>query len=460
MGRETRTSRGRSHGSRSAVVLRQLLARYRAYHFPLCLVLVIGLSLLYALGHSSRYALRRTVPNPDTQRHFRADQYGDDDDKPDDSTHIWEEPPSEEDENEEHDDEEGTGLQDDGIREEEVANEVEVTSDDDAADEQSRFLFPRVDGSGGGAKSIAALLRRRRQNGAEQTPNPARVEDTDDDFYNIREGANAIDAPNVAEVQLNIPINPIPVPSPVLHTTTTSEAQPVNSIVSAVAGARAIVAPIEPLKGMLTCKEQGGKNKECSRGYAEYRFKVKPRTKYYLWVRGLGPDLFANSLWIGAPGHGPLTTANCHWPEGVKVPFTVPHKHRPKHGSAKGRDKVVCCPPYLGKNRRAGKSLYYSECCHAGLGPDGHEKGCVFDLEVDPQPKWQMVPRIYHILKHHGEELAIRIYAREDGTSWTALSVNFSRSSFTNWGSLGHRPAQTLMHSSLNQVSAPLYFRS
>ena len=43
----------------------------------------------------------------------------------------------------------------------------------------------------------------------------------------------------------------------------------------------------------------GGKNKECVKGYAEYRFKVKKHVKYYLWIRGVGPDRVGGGV-VGA----------------------------------------------------------------------------------------------------------------------------------------------------------------
>ena len=470
MGRERHGGRGRAHGSHSTVIARQLRVKWARYRFPIILGLVICCSLYFALGPSSsrksasttRVLRAGAAPDVPADRYSDDDESGDDDDDDDKHGTLEEEPPSDVDiddaEERDQDDDEGGNVEEEDDGGDEEANEANSDDDDDDDDDgdMRSLLFPKVAGSGGGEKSIAALLRRR-HNAAD--PAPAHAVD-DDDAYDVGAGADAAIAlaaparPNkktmhffyscgmlicccciaathlcqvaIAQPQFGVlPGADAPAAAATAATTVgTSELQPANAVVSAVAGASAIVGPVEPLKGMLTCKERGGKNKECSRGYAEYRFKVKPRTKYYLWIRGVGPDLFANSLWVGAPGHGPLNTAHCHWPEGVKVPFTVPHKHRPKHGSAKGRDRVVCCPAYLGKNRKAGKDPFYFECCHGGLGPDGHEKGCVFDLEVDTEPKWQMLPRVYHVLKHHGEELAIRIYAREDGTSWTALMLS------------------------------------
>ena len=45
----------------------------------------------------------------------------------------------------------------------------------------------------------------------------------------------------------------------------------------------------------------------------------------------------------------------------------------------------------------------------------------MLDLEVDSQPHWNQVPRKF---TPSGEELTIRLYAREDGTAVTRLYLS------------------------------------
>ena len=67
----------------------------------------------------------------------------------------------------------------------------------------------------------------------------------------------------------------------------------------------ALVFPMEEGEvnhhNVLHCpnRDGGGKNKFCSKGYAEYTFKVMPDVKYYLYIETIAPTIYDNSLWVG-----------------------------------------------------------------------------------------------------------------------------------------------------------------
>jgi len=155
----------------------------------------------------------------------------------------------------------------------------------------------------------------------------------------------------------------------------------------------------------------GGKNRQCSKGYLEYYFKVEPGTDYYIYVETIGPNINDNSLWVGTDANQ-KKFLSCS--SKTKAGQLVPHKHV-KAG------KWLCCPKYLAKNQKGGQGDFYYECCFSKLGPKGDETGCILDLEVDSKPHWNMLPRI---LTPESNEMMIKIYAREDGTAVTSLFVS------------------------------------
>lgn len=168
----------------------------------------------------------------------------------------------------------------------------------------------------------------------------------------------------------------------------------------------------------VVCPERGGKNAPCSKSKAEYRFLIKESNEYYLYVEVIAPDLNANSLWVGVDQDFE-SFSKCD-DAALAGPLT-PHKHVTSSG------KWLCCPAYLGKNKKKGLAAFYSDCCYNGLGKGGDESGCVLDLEVDTQPKWNQLPRVIKVDvddPKQGKVITVRLYAREDGTAWTRLALS------------------------------------
>ena len=129
------------------------------------------------------------------------------------------------------------------------------------------------------------------------------------------------------------------------------------------------------------------------------------------------PGLNDNSLWVGlVEGAEQDAFDACKTPSGESAGPLIPHKHV----SSK---KFLCCPAYLAKNKKKGLAGFYSDCCYSGLGKDGNEVGCVLDLEVDEKLRWNELPRTIRTTKSNAV-VSIRIYAREDGTSWGGLVLS------------------------------------
>lgn len=176
---------------------------------------------------------------------------------------------------------------------------------------------------------------------------------------------------------------------------------------------------------MVVCPERGGKNTQCSKVGVEYEFRISETDDYFLYVEVIGPDLNANSLWVGVDEEF-LGFETCD--EDKDAGELIPHKHKSTNG------KWLCCPAYLGKNKKKGLTAFYSDCCFDGLGKKGDEKGCVLDLEVDTQPRWNQLPRVIHVEVDDtkiGRIVTVRLYAREDGTAWTRLALS-RKSDFGN----------------------------
>eukprot|EP00924_Labyrinthula_sp_SR-Ha-C_P010045 maker-scaffold_40-snap-gene-0.1-mRNA-1 protein AED:0.00 eAED:0.00 QI:66/1/1/1/1/1/2/691/299 len=167
-------------------------------------------------------------------------------------------------------------------------------------------------------------------------------------------------------------------------------------------------------KKLLSCPnvDGGGKNKQCSKGFSTYVFKVKPNTEYFLYVETVAPNIWDNSLWIGTNGDQTIFKT-C--PRKRAVPL-VPHKH------LKWK-RWDCCPKYLNKNKAKGKDEFYYGCCFDKLGPNGNEEGCMLDLEVNSKPQWNMMPRIFKT-RSKQTELNVNLYAREDGTSISRIFLS------------------------------------
>lgn len=194
----------------------------------------------------------------------------------------------------------------------------------------------------------------------------------------------------------------------------------------------------KPLKvtdeGAVTCPEQGGKNLQCSKVYAEFTFsKLQPKTSYFLYVQTIAPTIMDNSLWISPPLAPPSSSSSSASVVGNLEAFTaasackspsssgkyplVPHKHT--SGSSA---RWLCCPAYLAKNKKKNMAPFYSDCCHPALGPGGDETGCVLDLEVSTGPQWNEFPRAFRLEK--GDSFSVRIYFREDGTAVSGVFLS------------------------------------
>ena len=165
-------------------------------------------------------------------------------------------------------------------------------------------------------------------------------------------------------------------------------------------------------------KKNQGKNTQCGKVSAEYRFKVKKAGDYFLYIQVIAPGLNDNSLWIGlVDGANEAAFDECSTPSGISPGPFLPHKH------LTSSKKFLCCPAYLNKNKKKGLAGFYSDCCYMGLGKEGNEKGCVLDLEVDDQARWNQLPRVIQTTDDN-QVVVVRIYAREDGTSWTGLVLS------------------------------------
>jgi hypothetical protein len=176
-------------------------------------------------------------------------------------------------------------------------------------------------------------------------------------------------------------------------------------------------------KDIVSCPERGGKNTQCGKVSSEYRFKVAKSGDYYLYVQVIAPGLNDNSLWIGVSEDDGIDFTTyydndqaCQTPS--EVGSLIPHKHLTSSGK-----KFLCCPAYLAKNKKKGLAGFYSDCCYMGLGKDSTEKGCVLDLEVDSNQRWNELPRVIRTTKDN-QIVSVRIYAREDGTSWSGVVLS------------------------------------
>lgn len=161
-----------------------------------------------------------------------------------------------------------------------------------------------------------------------------------------------------------------------------------------------------------------GKNTQCGKVSAEYRFKAKEPGDYFLYVQVTAPGLNDNSLWIGlVSGADQDAFDECKNPPGEESGPLIPHKH------LTSSKKFLCCPAYLAKNKKKGLAGFYSDCCYQGLGKESNERGCVLDLEVDENLRWNELPRTFRT-KEKNEIVTVRIYAREDGTSWAGVVLS------------------------------------
>ena len=172
----------------------------------------------------------------------------------------------------------------------------------------------------------------------------------------------------------------------------------------------------------LICPDAGGKdaNKECSRGFMEYRFNIEKAGTYWLYVQTYCTNIYDNSLWVS-----PALDENGERVESAMASFEscdgkqkagslVPHKHV-------SRKKLLCCPAYLAKNLKKKMAPFYTNCCYDRIGPEGNEMGCVLDLEVGTAPTWNMLPRPYQLPMG---QFSMRLYAREDGTAVMAAALS------------------------------------
>lgn len=166
---------------------------------------------------------------------------------------------------------------------------------------------------------------------------------------------------------------------------------------------------------MVICPDKGGGkfNKICSKAYAEYLFTVPRAGTYYVYVEAVAPNINDNSLWVGAPD---LDTASYTACPAAKAGNLVPHKH------VKAK-KWLCCPKYLDANARKGNAAFYCQCCIDNIGPFGEDLGCVLDLEVDSKPHWNLMPRALKVTATD-KPVAVRLYAREDGTGVTRIMLS------------------------------------
>ena len=145
---------------------------------------------------------------------------------------------------------------------------------------------------------------------------------------------------------------------------------------------------------------------------------MKNAGDYFLYVQVTAPGLNDNSLWIGlVEGADQDAFDECQNPPGEDSGPLIPHKH------LTSSKKFLCCPAYLTKNKKKGLAGFYSDCCYSGLGKDSNEKGCVLDLEVDTQLRWNELPRAVRT-SEDDKIVVVRIYAREDGTSWSGLVLS------------------------------------
>lgn len=218
-----------------------------------------------------------------------------------------------------------------------------------------------------------------------------------------------------------------PPPAPVATTTTASEVEakpaPVHRTDVLVKASQfanpALKKPLELVgSSEVSCPERGGKNTQCGKVFAEYRFEgATPGSDYYLYIQVKAPSLNDNSLWVSQVDAPSAFYKDSACSGATTMGDLVPHKHRSSDNA------LLCCPKYLAKNGKKGLVGFYSDCCYKGLGkePDS-DTGCVLDLEVEAGPKWNQFPR--PLTPNAQGHLAVRIYAREDGTSWTALVVS------------------------------------
>lgn len=165
----------------------------------------------------------------------------------------------------------------------------------------------------------------------------------------------------------------------------------------------------------LICPDKGGgsNNKVCSKAYAEYLFQIPKPGSYYVYVETVAPNIMDNSLWVGAPGLDQADYAKCPT---IKAGPLMPHKH------VKNK-KWLCCPKYLAANAKKNQGKFYCDCCISTIGPTGQDIGCILDLEVSKTPQWNMLPRALNV-KSITNPLAVRIYAREDGSAWTRILLS------------------------------------
>lgn len=218
---------------------------------------------------------------------------------------------------------------------------------------------------------------------------------------------NAVTGMNVAGEEQSTPKPTKPVPNVILQPEMFIPANKFSSIVK---------KPLDVQSGTVSCPERGGKNAPCGKVPIEYRFQVKDPGDYFLYIQVVAPSLNDNSLWVelvsGADEH---IYEECQ--TNINAGPLIPHKH------VASKKTFLCCPAYLAKNKKKGLASFYSDCCYGGLGKDSNEKGCVLDLEVDTQPRWNQLPRVFRV-EASDTLVSVRVFAREDGTSWTGLVLS------------------------------------